>query len=1407
MKKLLLGIACALTAGLAIGEVPAWQIEGLLPQFADKGLESVTDAELDALLASEPEPDAKVVYDRGMPKFSLNGKLIDVDINQSGAGIPWRASAAVKAASLGLTINQVAFRAAQFEKEPGVYDFSVFDGQIRRMLKAVPEARLLMLLRMDFPKWTAAHPEGRIEYATGPVEGERGDERLQRLARPSAASPAFRAEVDRFLRQLGAYVCSRPWGKRVVAVRPSWGIYTEWHTYGMYEGPDVGPAMTAVFRRWKGGKYANENPPTMEERVSDDLFYFDAEKHRKAIDFYECMAETVSDFLLEVAHTTKAAFPGRLVGMYYGYVLTDHPPEGANVMLDKVLASPDVDFLSDPADYTAESRRAGGAYYHRTIPSTYRRYGKIAILEDDMRHHHIFDFVSHKYICTRSPRESEMTTRRNWLNRYFDACGIQILDPESNYDKRPFTMDTFPVWRAIADTKNVLANLDERPVDSGNDVAVVVDWRECLRRSPKEDDRFVEVCVRPVSGLYASGVPFDLMTLDDFLAQPEGRYSRAVFLNVFSPEGELKPALEKRVAAPGFRSAWMLRCPFPGLASDARRVCEEPPEGGEAWRDVLVGLGARPVAPAGHLVRRHGDYLMFHTGKTGTWELDVPGCCGARELYSGRSYRGGRFTVETDGPDTLFFRLERRNGADMTPPRWAPVTQESKPWVYNWWMASAVDRAGLEAQCKAMDEAGLGGFHVIPIYGAKGYESKYLRYLSPEWMKAFSDAVRIGERHGLGVDMTMGNGWCFGGPQLEPGQGCWKLEKTPDGRAPYVTWKLTGQQVKRAGPGGQGPMMDPYSVDAIDAFMKPYSVFDAPDAARPRRVYHDSWEYYNAGWSPALFDAFKAKRGYDLRDHQKELAGIGDPEEVARIKCDYRETLSDLVIDDVFPRWVDWAHRHGIQTRNEAHGTCANWLDFYAIADMPETEMFAEECRDILVSKFASSAAHVCRKKFVSSESCTWLGEHFTETLSDFKIFIDRLLLSGVNHMYYHGCCYSPVDAVWPGWCFYASCEMNPRNPIWRDAKYLNAYIARVQAMFQACESDNDTLLYWPLRDYWWDAEGFEKQMSVHNAGKWFYGQPIGEVAKRLAAEGQTFDYVSDRQLQRLDLSRYAKIVVPPCEHMPEATKAAIAKFQERPVRREPFASAGLAFSRYRRGDETVYFLVNTNGTPVTADANPSAEGAKWWMNPMTGEVKPLYGKISLEAYESGFLVVVKDGALPAAPAEAKPAAAEAAVEIAGPWTLEPVCGGPQLPAVRTMEKLTSWSRGADGGEDAFSGTMRYRTRFEWKGGTEGMVTLDLGQVSQSARVRINGRNAGFAIMAPYSVTFAAELLKPGVNDLEVEVTSTGANRIRWNDRNGVDWKYFTDAGMVAYGYTGDLDASGWPLRDYGLFGPVVLHR
>jgi hypothetical protein len=70
-----------------------------------------------------------------------------------------------------------------------------------------------------------------------------------------------------------------------------------------------------------------------------------------------------------------------------------------------------------------------------------------------------------------------------------------------------------------------------------------------------------------------------------------------------------------------------------------------------------------------------------------------------------------------------------------------------------------------------------------------------------------------------------------------------------------------------------------------------------------------------------------------------------------------------------------------------------------------------------------------------------------------------------------------------------------------------------------------------------------------------------------------------------------------------------------------------------------------------------------------------------------------------------------------------------------------------------FSGTFRYETAFAWAGSARD-VTLDLGQVYETAQVWVNGQEAGVRICPPYRLAIG-ELLRPGGNDLVVEVTNT----------------------------------------------------
>ena len=92
-----------------------------------------------------------------------------------------------------------------------------------------------------------------------------------------------------------------------------------------------------------------------------------------------------------------------------------------------------------------------------------------------------------------------------------------------------------------------------------------------------------------------------------------------------------------------------------------------------------------------------------------------------------------------------------------------------------------------------------------------------------------------------------------------------------------------------------------------------------------------------------------------------------------------------------------------------------------------------------------------------SSETLTWLREHFKESPSYMKPEVDRILADGINHIFYHGCVFSPQDAAWPGWLFYASTQFNPNNPLWDDLASLNHYVARVQSVLQRGQPDNGT--------------------------------------------------------------------------------------------------------------------------------------------------------------------------------------------------------------------------------------------------------------------------------------------------------------------------------------------------------------
>jgi len=378
--------------------------------------------------------------------------------------------------------------------------------------------------------------------------------------------------------------------------------------------------------------------------------------------------------------------------------------------------------------------------------------------------------------------------------------------------------------------------------------------------------------------------------------------------------------------------------------------------------------------------------------------------------------------------------------------------------------------------------------------------------------------------------------------------------------APKGNWKLYalfmgwhGKQVERAAPGGEGNVIDHFSAAALDHYLTRFDeAFKGRDLSNLRGFFNDSYEVDDAvgqsNYTPLLFEEFEKRRGYDLKKFLPDLFTNTPTEKSNRILCDYRMTIDELILNDFTKEWYKWAHSKGKIVRNQSHGSPANTLDLYGVVDIPETEG-----TEILRIKFAPSAAHITGKPLASSESATWLKEHFLSSLSDVKKALDVYFIGGVNHIFYHGTAYSPTSEPWPGRLFYASVEFTQTNPFWNNFSKLNQYVARTQSFLQSGKADNDVLLYFPIYDKYSEPS---KQLLLHFDGMkpGFNGTPFELAADTMQQKGYAFDYISDRQIENLSVDKgkittggvsYQTIVIPGVKFMLASTLQKLMRLAE----------------------------------------------------------------------------------------------------------------------------------------------------------------------------------------------------------------------------------------------------------------------
>lgn len=795
-----------------------------------------------------------------------------------------------------------------------------------------------------------------------------------------------------------------------------------------------------------------------------------------------------------------------------------------------------------------------------------------------------------------------------------------------------------------------------------------------------------------------------------------------------------------------------------------------------------------------------------------------------------------------------------------------------------WWLGSAVTQKGLTWQMEQMASHGIGTLEITPLYGVQGNDANNISFLSPKWMKMLEYTINKGKRLGIQIDMNLGTGWPFGSPETPLAEAACKvvvvdslvdskLAKSINLPAPPKEQKFarlivqkdyksrvkgkrrvialyecrTGQKVKRAAPGGEGYVIDHFDSTAVAHYLSRFDkAFKTSGAPMPATFFNDSYEVFGADWTPTLPKEFEARRGYKLEDKLQEFVD-GD----AQVISDYRETLSDLLLENFTEQWVRWSHERGVKVRNQAHGSPANLIDIYAAVDIPEIEGFGlsdfgikglrtdsgmtrKNFSDLSMLKYASSAAHITGKPLVSSETFTWLTEHFRTSLSQMKPDLDLMFCSGVNRMFFHGTCYSPKDDPWPGWRFYASVDMSPTNSIWRDAPMLTRYIDFCQQRLQEGEPDNDFLVFLPVRNMW--RTNLDKRLMLFEINSMDKKAPefIASILK-IDSLGYDCDYISERyllttsfingKLQTAAGTRYAALILPPNCILTEKVKKYIESLKRQGAHiisnidaqtlaryakpEELRTLLGMKMIRRRVSDGYRYFVSNLSPNDVEKKVTLASTGGTIYL--------------SLRSGESCFIDALPDGnttlTYPVSALQPNNPHSSLLTHNSSllkdltynKWFLRFIESRPAINQEISLDGLKTWEKLPVDSLDELMGTGVYETTFNLSATdvASGHYRIDLGDVRESARVFINDIYVGCAWCVPFTLDFDGALHE-GENTIRIEVTNLPANRIAAYDRRSIKWRKFNEINVVDINYKHST-YEGWTPMPSGLNSYVQI--
>ena len=479
-------------------------------------------------------------------------------------------------------------------KGPDQYDFTRADEKLDSYLKLDPKALFLPRVLLtpgawwckEFPNEISMRDDGSpAGMFYGPCHPSFPSEKYRQLSRQ--AMIAFLNHFEsKFGDHIVGYQVGNGFGGEWLTFNSFWEIRPGGKPPTKFGVEDYSPPAKAAFRRWLQKKYGTveelrrawrdpkvtfetATPPNEVERYSTTHgIFFDPAVSRRVPDYFTFFNDMVADVLVENARWAKELTNRKkIVGSFYGYLWCNFPNlsvvHSGELALDKVLDSPDVDFIASPYSYS--NKQIGGPDYSQTLPEEIALHGKLYFNEVDT------DTYLHQIQWRWG---NSLNNPKNWE----ETKGLLVRDYGYALSKG------FGLWwtdlfggnfhdEKIIGLLGDLKKIDEKNLEadkrSNADIAVVLDessftycgdgeplWNALLSAQAQYEFAFI-------------GAPWDQYLLTD-MANPNLRdYKLYIFLNAFHVTPEERTALHARLKRNGATAIWVYA---PGYIGDKLSV-------------------------------------------------------------------------------------------------------------------------------------------------------------------------------------------------------------------------------------------------------------------------------------------------------------------------------------------------------------------------------------------------------------------------------------------------------------------------------------------------------------------------------------------------------------------------------------------------------------------------------------------------------------------------------------------------------------------------------------------------------------------------------------------------------------------------------------------------------------------